>query len=145
MQFTDTSYSNTFNVDLPNGLYRVTVTLGDTTRTSIAAEGVLQIINMTGNNARDTILIPITDGQLNIMATDGKAGYAHTMSALDIEWVSSDSCHLLYGSVVTQPFAIIILRTSVQSRLGQVLTSILTLLNGRCIIWLQVGSMQQGL
>lgn len=91
VQFTDTSYSNTFNVDLPNGLYRVTVTLGDTIRTSIAAEGVLQIINMTGNNARDTILIPITDGQLNIMATDGKAGYAHTMSALDIEWVSSDT------------------------------------------------------
>ncbi len=91
VQFTDTAVSNTFNVDLPNGLYRVSVTLGNTTRTSVAAEGVLQIINMTGNNATDSILIPITDGQLNIMATNGKAGYAHTISAIDIEWVSADT------------------------------------------------------
>ncbi len=91
VQFTDTSLSNTFNVDLPNGLYRLNVTLGNTTRTTVAAEGMLQIINMTGNNATDSILIPITDGQLNIMATNGKAGYAHTISALDIEWVSADT------------------------------------------------------
>lgn len=91
VQFTDTGFSNTFNVDLPNGLYRVTVTLGNTTRTSVAAEGVLQIINMTGTNAIDTILIPITDGQLNVMATNGKSGYPHTISALDIEWVSADT------------------------------------------------------
>lgn len=91
VQFTDTSWNNTFNVDLPNGLYRVSVTLGNTNRTSLVAEDVLQIINMTGNNAYDSILIPITDGQLNIMATNGKEGYPHTMSALDIEWVSSDT------------------------------------------------------
>lgn len=91
VQFTDTAWSNTFNVDLPNGLYRVNVTLGNTNRTSVVAENVLQIINMTGNNAYDSILIPITDGQLNIMATNGKAGYPHTMSAIDIEWVSSDT------------------------------------------------------
>ncbi len=91
VQFTDTSWSNTFNVDLPNGLYRIKVTLGNTTRTSVVAEDVLQIINMTGNNATDSILIPISDGQLNIMANAGKAGYAFTMSALDIEWVSSDT------------------------------------------------------
>ncbi|MGN0585040.1 MAG: GDSL-type esterase/lipase family protein, partial [Ruminococcus sp.] len=91
VQFTDTSWSNTFNVDLPNGLYRVSVTLGNTNRTSVVAENVLQIMNMTGNNAYDSILIPITDGQLNIMATNGKEGYAHTMSALDIEWVSADT------------------------------------------------------
>ncbi len=91
VQFTDTGWKNTFNVDLPNGLYRVTVMLGNTNRTSVVAEDVLQIMNMTGNNAVDSILIPITDGQLNIMATDGKAGYPHTMSALDIEWVSGDT------------------------------------------------------
>lgn len=91
VQFTDTKWSNTFNVDLQNGLYRVSVTLGNTNRTSVVAEDVLQIINMTGNNAYDSILIPVTDGQLNIMATDGKAGYPHTMSALDIEWVSADT------------------------------------------------------
>lgn len=91
VQFTDTSRSNTFNVDLPSGLYRVTVTLGNTNRTSVVAEDVLQIMNMTGDNAADSILIPVTDGQLNIMATEGKAGYPFTMSALDIEWVSGDT------------------------------------------------------
>lgn len=91
VQFTDTAWSNTFNVDLPNGLYRINITLGNTTRTSVVAENVLQVINMTGNNATDSILIPITDGQLNIMACPGKAGYAYTMSALDIEWVSDST------------------------------------------------------
>ena len=74
VQFKDTSASNTFNVDLPKGLYQVTVTLGNTNRTSIKAEGMLQLINMTGDNAVDTFQIPVTDGQLNIMATEGKAG-----------------------------------------------------------------------
>lgn len=91
VQFTDTSWSNTFNVDLQNGLYRVSVTLGNTNRTSVVAEDVLQIINMTGNNAYDSILVPVTDGQLNIMVTNGKEGYPHTLSAVDIEWVSADT------------------------------------------------------
>ncbi len=91
VQFTDTSWSNTFNVDLQNGLYRVSVTLGNTNRTSVVAEDVLQIINMTGNNAYDSILIPVTDGQLNIMVNNGKEGYPHTLSAIDIEWVSADT------------------------------------------------------
>lgn len=90
VQFKSTDESNTFNVDLPKGLYQVTVTLGNTNRTSIKAEGMLQIINMTGNNATDTFQIPITDGQLNIMATEGKAGYAFTMSALRIDKISDD-------------------------------------------------------
>ncbi len=91
VQFTDTENAgNTFDVDLPNGLYRLTVTLGNTNRTSIYAEGMLQIVNMTGNNAVDSILLPVTDGQLNIRAAAGKAGYAFTMSALKIEQISTD-------------------------------------------------------
>lgn len=90
VQFTSTDVTNTFNVDLPNGLYDIKVTLGNTMRTSVMAEGVLQIINMTGNNAVDTIRIPVTDGQLNLMATAGKAGYAYTLSALEIRQVSAD-------------------------------------------------------
>lgn len=35
-----TKSANTFNVDLKEGLYKVSVTLGDTSRASIAAEGV---------------------------------------------------------------------------------------------------------
>lgn len=90
VQFVDSGINsdNTFNIDLENGLYKVTVTLGNTNRTSVVAEGVLQLINMTGDNATDSFLVPITDGQLNILATAGKEGYPYTMSALNIEKVS---------------------------------------------------------
>ena len=90
VQFKSTSKDNTFNVDLYRGLYEVTVYLGNTNRTSIWAEGCLQIINMTGNNAVHKFQIPVTDGQLNIMATEGKKGYPFTMSALIIKKISSD-------------------------------------------------------
>jgi lysophospholipase L1-like esterase len=46
-----TKSTNTFNVDLKEGLYKVSVTLGDTSRASIAAEGVFQEMNLTGNGA----------------------------------------------------------------------------------------------
>lgn len=82
---------NTFNVDLPNGLYEIKVTLGNTSRASVAAEGVLQIINMTGNGAVDQFQIPITDGQLNILVTEGKAGTAFTLSALEIRKLSDQT------------------------------------------------------
>ncbi|WP_258881743.1 rhamnogalacturonan acetylesterase [Paenibacillus sp. sptzw28] len=83
-----TKSTNTFNVDLPNGLYEVKVTLGNTARASVAAEGVYQIINMTGNSAKDKFQIPITDGQLNILVTEGKVGTAFTLSALKIRKLS---------------------------------------------------------
>lgn len=83
-----TKSTNTFNVDLKEGLYKVTVTLGDTARASIAAEGVFQVMNMTGNGATDSFEIPVTDGQLNLLVTEGKAGTAFTLSSLEIEKVS---------------------------------------------------------
>jgi lysophospholipase L1-like esterase len=83
-----TKSTNTFNVDLPNGLYEVKVTLGNTARASVAAEGVYQIINMTGNSATDQFQIPITDGQLNLLVTEGKVGTAFTLSALEINKLS---------------------------------------------------------
>lgn len=82
--------SNTFNIDVPNGLYEIKVTLGNTARASVAAEGVYQIMNLTGNCVSDTIQIPITDGQLNLLVTEGKAGTAFTLSALEITWLSAD-------------------------------------------------------
>ncbi|MBR3629338.1 MAG: esterase [Oscillospiraceae bacterium] len=88
VQFTD--WTTTFNVDLPKGLYRVRVTLGNTTRTSVYMENMIQIVNMTGNNAVDQILIPVTDGQLNVRAGAGKDGTAFSISALEIEKVSDD-------------------------------------------------------
>ena len=123
VQFKSTDSTNTFNVDLSKGLYQVTVHLGNTNRTSIRAEGMLQIINMTGNNAVDTFQIPVTDGQLNIMATEGKAGYAFTMSALEIQKISDDptmkpTIWLCGDSTVCNYYP---LDTSVQGGWGQML------------------------
>ena len=85
-----TKSGNTFNVDLKPGLYRVSVTLGNTSRASVAAEGVYQVLNMTGNNATDTFEMPVTDGQLNLLITEGKAGTPFTLSALEIKRISRD-------------------------------------------------------
>lgn len=84
VQFVSTDIDNTFNVDLPNGLYQITVTTGNTSRTSIKAEGMLQLMNLTGNNAVETFQIPVTDGQLNIQATEGRANTPFTLSTLEI-------------------------------------------------------------
>lgn len=83
-----TKSANTFNVDLDNGLYEIKVTLGNTSRASVAAEGVYQIMNMTGNCAKDKFQIPILDGQLNILVTEGKVGTAFTLSSLEIKKIS---------------------------------------------------------
>jgi lysophospholipase L1-like esterase len=90
VQFKTTDADNVFSVDLDRGLYQVTVWLGNTGRTSIKAEGMYQVMNMTGNNAFNTFQMPVTDGQLNIQATEGKAGNAYTMSALEITKISDN-------------------------------------------------------
>lgn len=125
VQFTTSGMTsnNTFNVDLSNGLYEVTVYLGNTTRTSVAAEGVFQVINMTGNNATASFKLPITDGQLNILCTAGKEGYAFTLSALEITKLSDDptmpqTIWLCGDSTVCNYYP---LDTSVQCGWGQVL------------------------
>ena len=81
----------TFCADVPNGLYQVSVWLGNTGRTSVGIEGMLQIVNMTGNNAYHTLQVPVTDGQLNICACAGKANNAYTMSALEIKQISTQT------------------------------------------------------
>lgn len=128
VQFTDTeNQNNTFDVDLPNGLYSVKVTLGDTNRTSVYMENMLQIVNMTGNNAVDEILIPITDGQLNIRAAAGKAGYAFSISSIEISLVSTDTAMpntvwMCGDSTVCNYYP---LENSIQAGWGQVLESYL--------------------
>lgn len=118
-----TKSANTFNVDLKEGLYKVSVTLGDTSRASIAAEGVFQEMNLTGNGATASFEIPVTDGQLNLLVTEGKVSTAFTLSALEIEkvsrhpemdptiWVGGDSTVASYYP----------LETSVQGGWGQML------------------------
>jgi len=88
VQFTG---NTTFNADVPNGLYKVKVTLGDTARTSVYMENMLQIVNMTGNNAVDEIILPVTDGQLNIRAAAGKEGNPYSISAIEINKISDST------------------------------------------------------
>ena len=93
VQFTNATKDGnyTFCADVPNGLYQVSVWLGNTNRTSVGIERMYQIMNMTGNNAYHTLQVPVTDGQLNICACEGKAGYAFTMSALEIKQISTQT------------------------------------------------------
>lgn len=79
----------TFCADVPNGLYQVSVWLGNTNRTSVAIENMYQIINMTGNGAYHTLQVPVSDGQLNICACAGKDGYAFSIAALEIKQISA--------------------------------------------------------
>ena len=85
VKFNDGSASNTFNVDLPKGLYQVKVTIGNAPRTTIKMEGMLQMINLTGRGASETIKIPVTDGQLNIQAVEGMSGREQSISAVEIK------------------------------------------------------------
>lgn len=129
VQFTNSSNTGSYGfcADVPNGLYQVSVWLGNTNRTSIAAEGMYQIINMTGNNAYDTFQIPVTDGQLNICACAGKAGYAYTISALEITQISTDpttnpTIWICGDSTVCNYYP---LESSTQAGWGQMLPSVL--------------------
>lgn len=86
-----TNSDNTFNVDLPNGLYEVVVWAGDSFRQSICAEGHFQIMDLVGKNNWDYFRIPVTDGQLNIFARAGKPGTNFTISAITIAKLSDDT------------------------------------------------------
>lgn len=129
VQFNNATHNGnaTFCADVPNGLYQVTVWLGNTTRTSVAAEGMLQLINLTGNNATDTFQIPITDGQLNLCCVAGKSGYAFTLSALEIKRISDSTetnptIWICGDSTVCNYYP---LNSSAQAGWGQMLPSVL--------------------
>lgn len=82
---------NTFNADLEKGLYKITVHLGNTSRASVVAEDVLQLINLTGDGAEDSFIIPVTDGQLNLRVTEGKENTVFSLSALEIDKISDST------------------------------------------------------
>ncbi|MCR5605479.1 MAG: hypothetical protein K6F69_01510 [Treponema sp.] len=83
---------NTFNVDLEPGLYEITVNAGGAMfRESIAAEGVWQVMDLTGGiNGVETWQMPVTDGQLNIAAVPGKGGTPFALCSMTIAKVSDD-------------------------------------------------------
>ena len=84
VKFNDYGSGNTFNVDLPKGLYEVKVTVGNAPRTTIKLEGMVQMMNLTGLGAVETVKIPVTDGQLNIQAVEGMSGREQSISAVEI-------------------------------------------------------------
>ncbi|MCR5805351.1 MAG: DUF4214 domain-containing protein [Clostridia bacterium] len=83
------AYGN-FKVDLPKGVYKITVTIGNDESSTVVAEGVSQLYFLTGNNASDSFTIPVTDGQLNIYVTSG-VGDIHSISTIEIEQTSTDT------------------------------------------------------
>jgi len=89
VSFNSDEAGNTFNVDLPNGLYQVTVTVGNAPRCSIKMEGMLQMMNLTRLNATETVQIPVTDGQLNIQAVTGIANGQRSISAIEIKQLNT--------------------------------------------------------
>jgi len=89
VKFNNGNAKNTFNVDLPKGLYQVKVITGNAPRTTIVMEGMLQMINLTGNNAVETIQIPVTDGQLNVQAVAGMSGREYSISAMEITQINT--------------------------------------------------------
>ncbi|MEE5992936.1 MAG: GDSL-type esterase/lipase family protein [Oscillospiraceae bacterium] len=89
VSFNNDDASNTFNVDLPKGLYEVKVTVGNAPRCSIKMEGMLQMMNLTRLNATETVQIPVTDGQLNIQAVTGIAKGQHSISAVEIKQINN--------------------------------------------------------
>lgn len=88
VRFKSDAANHVFNVDLPSGVYKISVTTGDDRSTTITAEGVPQLYFLTGGNASDSFTIPVTDGQLNIYAGSG-VGTSFSISALEIEQTST--------------------------------------------------------
>ncbi len=84
VQFNNFGADNTFNVDLPKGLYEVKVTIGNAPRTTIKLEGMVQMMNLTGRGAVETVKIPVTDGQLNIQAVEGMSNREQSIAAVEI-------------------------------------------------------------
>ena len=89
VQFKDYGSGNTFNVDLPKGLYEVKVIIGNAPRTTIKLEGMVQMMNLTGLGATETVKLPVTDGQLNIQAVEGMSKREQSIAAVEITQVNT--------------------------------------------------------
>ena len=63
--------------------------LNKRTNTTIKMEGMLQMINLTGNNAVETIQIPVTDGQLNVQAVAGMNNREYSIAAMKIKQLNT--------------------------------------------------------
>lgn len=83
--FAATGSEQTFNVDVPNGLYELTVHAGDIARMSIDAEGHYAIMNITSKGVSASVEVIVEDGQLNVAPVAGKADTQYSLSGIDIK------------------------------------------------------------
>ena len=83
--FAQTGTENTFNVDVPNGLYQVTIHAGNITTMSIDMEGYYTIMDMTSSGAVASTEILVEDGQLNIAPVAGKPNTEYSISTIEIK------------------------------------------------------------
>ncbi|MGN0164027.1 MAG: GDSL-type esterase/lipase family protein [Candidatus Ornithomonoglobus sp.] len=75
----------TFDVDLPPGMYEISVYSGDISYMSVALEGHPAILNIQYNATEARVEIPVTDGQLNVGLCRGISGTDFSISALTIK------------------------------------------------------------
>ena len=78
-----------FNVDLPDGIYEVSVYSGNIRYMSIGMEGHPAIINLENENSEGRVEIPVKDGQLNITFLKGNSGVDCSIAAMSVTRKSS--------------------------------------------------------
>lgn len=74
-----------FNVDLPIGIYELSVYSGDIRYMTIGLEGHPAIINLESPCSEARVEIPVTDGQLNMTFLQGNSGTTMSVSAMSIK------------------------------------------------------------
>lgn len=75
----------TFNVDIPEGIYRIQVYTGNIEYMTIDFEGYPTILNTMFPGLETEIEIPVTDGQLNMSLEPGTMGENLSISAMTVE------------------------------------------------------------
>lgn len=78
-----------FNVDLPDGIYEVSIYSGNIRYMSIGMEGHPAIINLENENSEGRAEIPVKDGQLNITFLKGNSGVDYSIAAMSVTRKSS--------------------------------------------------------
>lgn len=73
-----------FNIDLPDGMYSLSVYSGNIRYMTIGLEGYPAIINMESSCTEARTEIPVSDGQLNITFLQGNSGTDMEIAALSI-------------------------------------------------------------
>lgn len=74
-----------FDVDVPNGLYEVSVYTGNVNYLTVETEGVPSIINLMYPCTEGRCEIPVEDGQLNISLEQGASGISLEVSAVSVK------------------------------------------------------------